>query len=110
MDVIEIVKRKVINKQYSESRTILHPVLSFYQCQTAHTTLVKFKETSNHNEYICYGNWGQTNKMYCINIDNVVYIFTTIENINENNFLEMNSMIGQLFIMDDEYLQFLKNS
>tara|TARA_B110000285_G_scaffold232397_1_gene303370 strand:- start:1872 stop:2201 length:330 start_codon:yes stop_codon:yes gene_type:complete len=109
MDIINIVKRKVKNNEYSDSHQILLPALSFNQSQQAYTRLVHFKETSKENECMCFGVWGQLNNLRCININNDVYIFTTSETMNNKNGIEPISTVGQLFLMDDNYLNNLKN-
>ena len=109
MDIINIVKRKVKNKEYSESHDILLPALSFKQSQQAYDRLVHFKKTSKENESMCFGVWGQLNDLRCININNDVYIFTTTETLNNKNRIEPISTVGQLFLMDDNYLNNLKN-
>jgi hypothetical protein len=103
MEILKDVKQRISTNDIDKYENILHPSLSFTQSKIAYDTLIKFKMSNKQDDYVCYGGWGQTNKMYCINYDNDLYIFT-LANGSDNHILSGNYVIKHLFILDDNYL------
>lgn len=102
-ELLDNVKQRISKKEYDNYENILFPAVSYAQSKFAYDTLMNFKMLSKHDDYVCYGCWGQLNQMFCLNYNNEFYIFTIIE-IPNNDSIESKYTINYLFILDDDYL------
>lgn len=98
------IKQRISKNEYDTYKNILVPALSYTQSKVAYETIIKFKIMSKPDDYVCYGSWGQLNKMYCLNYNNEFYIITINETPDNDNIYSSNYTIQYLFVLDDIYL------
>ena len=103
-NLLDSIKQRISKNEYDNYENLLLPSLSYTQSKVAYDTLIKFKIMSKHDDYVCYGSWGQLNQMCCLNNNNDFYIFTINEiHDNECNY-NSSYKIQSLFQLNDDYL------